>query len=573
MQKEKILERKGRKISLLGNEAIARGALEAGVDFVTQYPGTPSSEVGDTFFRLKEEIKKINPLFYFEYSTNEKVALEVAAGAVFCKSRALVSMKNFGLNVASDFFFPISQIRIPGQLVILVADDPSCWSSAQSEQDTRHLIFGAKIPMLEPSFLQESKDFVIFAFQISEKFQIPVVIRHTTRVAHQSGPVVLGEIKRPKEKKFKFKKDPKRFVTTPPRVLEMKVDLIKRMEKIREVSEKSSLNKIFNQSPKSKFGIITSGVGFCYTMEALKNLNLKIPVLKLGFVFPLPKKKIKKFLENKRQILIVEEGDPFLEEKIKEIAFEAKWKGEIFGKESSFEGGRIWKERKTILPSVGEIKSEYVEEAILKILNKKSIYKKHLKEFLEIKVPKRVPLLCTNPPCPYWAIVGAIKKVLNPEEVIFGGEIGCYMLFSHKIISLQDYLFCMGSDIGIADGISKRSNQKIVAFVGDSSFFHASIPQLINSSFNESSPLIIILENQTTAMTGHQPQPGSKIKIEEIVKACKIKHLKVIDQVKNPKELEETIREFIKLKGPKVIVARHICALLEKKLKNRNEKR
>ncbi len=564
---DKILEKKGRKVNLLGNEAIVRGALEAGVDFVAQYPGTPSSDVGDTFFRLKEEIKKkIKSYFHYEYSTNEKVALEAAAGAAFSGARALAAMKNFGLNVASDFFFPVAQIKLPGQLVIFVADDPSCWSSAQSEQDTRHEIFAAKIPMLEPSVPQESKDFVIFAFNLSEKFQIPVVIRHTTRISHQSGPVLLGEIKKVKKPRFFFKKDPQRFVTMPPRVLAMKVDLIKRREKIREISEKSPLNKVFNENKKSKFGIITSGVGFLYSMEALQSLNLKIPVLKLGLVFPLPKKKIQKFLKGKNTILVVEEGDPFLEGKIKEIAFEANWKGKILGKEGSMGGGRIWKERKYLLPIAGELKPEYVVQAILKILGKKSKYKEHLEKFLKIKVPSRFPIMCTNPPCPYWSVVRAIKKVLDPKEIIFGGEIGCYMLFSHKSISLQDYLFCMGSDIGIAHGISKRTRQKIIAFVGDSSFFHAAIPQLINTVVNESSPLIIIMENQTTAMTGHQPHPGQKIKIENVVKACGIKNVKVIDEVKEEKKLEKTLKEFIKLKGPKVIVARHMCALLAKRL-------
>ena len=564
---EKVLEKAGKKINLLGNEAIVRGALEAGVDFVAQYPGTPSSDVGDTFFRIKEKVSRINLNFHYEYSTNEKVALEAAAGAAFSGAKALASFKNFGLNVASDFFFPLAQIRLPGQLVIFIADDPSCWSSAQSEQDTRHQIFAARLPMLEPSVPQESKDFIIFAFELSKKFQIPIVIRHTTRISHQSGPVLFGKIFKKSKKKFEFKKDPERFVTMPPRVLRMKIDLIKRREEIRKISEKSPLNKVFNKEKKSKMGIITSGVGFLYTMETLQNLNLKVPVLKLGFVFPLPRKKLQNFLKGKNRILIVEEGDPFLEWKIKELAFEMKWKGKIFGKEGSMEGGRIWKERKSILPAAGELKPEYVEEAILKILGKKSKYKNHLRKFLEIKVPVRFPIMCTKPVCPYWSVVKAIKKVLPEKEIIFGGEIGCYMVFAHKAINLQDYLFCMGSDIGIAHGITKATNQKVLAFVGDSSFFHAAIPQLINTVVNESSPLIVIMENQTTAMTGHQPHPGQKIKIEEIVKACGVKNVKVIDEVENQKEFENTLKEFIKLKGPKVIVARRMCALLAKKLK------
>jgi indolepyruvate ferredoxin oxidoreductase alpha subunit len=565
----KILGKEGEKVNLLGNEAIVRGAIEAGVEFVSQYPGTPSSDVGDSFYKLKNEILKFNPNFYFEYSVNEKVALEAAAGAAFSGVKSLASFKNFGLNVASDFFFPLSQIRLPGQLVIFIADDPSCWSSAQSEQDTRHQIFASNLPLLEPSEPQEAKDFVIFAFELSKKFKIPVVVRHTTRASHQSAPVKLGKISNIKSQTPKFKKNPSRFVTMPPRVLKMKIDLIKRREEIRKISEKSPLNKILNRNQKAKSGIITSGVGFLYSTEAVSNINLKIPILKLGFVFPLPKNKIKEFLKGKREILIVEEGDPFLEGKIKELAFEIRWKGKIYGKEKSTEGGRIWKERKSFLPIAGELKPEYVKEALFKILKRKSKYKIHLNKFLKVKIPQRAPLLCTNPPCPYWSVVRAIKNVLNEKEIIFGGEIGCYMLFSHKFIGLQDYLFCMGSDIGIAHGISKKTKQKVIAFVGDSSFFHAAMPQLLNTSFNKSSPLVIIMDNQTTAMTGHQPRPDSEIKIEQVAKAFRIKNVKAIDQVENQKEFEKTLKEFINLEGPKVIVARHMCALLAKKLKKK----
>ncbi len=571
---EEILSfRPKKKIILLGNEAVVRGALEAGVDFVSTYPGTPASEIGNSFYLLKEKIKKINPNFHFEFSVNEKVAIESAAGASFSGATCLVAFKNFGLNVASDFFFPLAQIRLPGSLVILVADDPSCWSSAQSEQDTRHEIFAARLPLLEPSEPQESKEFTLFAFDISKKFQIPVVIRHTTRASHQSMPVRAGRIPKKRKEKFKFKKDPSKFITMPPRVLEMKLELIKRREEMRKISEKSSLNKIFNQNPKSKVGIITSGIGFCYVMESLNYLKLKIPVLKLGLVFPLPKNKIKKFLKDKEKILVVEEGDPFLEQKVKEVAFEAKFKGEIFGKEGSMEGGRIWKKRKAILPVAGELKPEYVLGAISKI-SKKNLnidFEDHLKKFEKVPLPKRRPIFCTplavpgKPPCPYWAVFSAIKKATKGKEVIFGGEIGCYMMAGHPVVNLQDYLFCMGSSTGLGHGISKTSKQKVIAFVGDSSFFHAGIPALINTVFNKSNPLIIIFNNQTTAMTGHQPHPGSVgIEIEKIVRACGVKHVKTIDQVKDQKEFENTLREFLKKKETAVIIASHPCIFVQK---------
>jgi indolepyruvate ferredoxin oxidoreductase alpha subunit len=563
----------GKKIILLGNEAVCRGAIESGVDFVSHYPGTPSSEIGNTFWQIKEELKKLNPNFHFEFSTNEKVAMEAAAGAALSGFKSLVAMKHFGLNVASDFLCTLMYSGIEGSMVIFVADDPSCWSSAQSEQNTRFYSLMAHIPTLEPSNPQEFKDFTKFAFELSEKFKIPVMIRSTTRASHQSGPVILGKLEVGSSKlEGRFVKDPRRFSTMAPRVLEMKRELFEKIEKVKREAERSNLNKIIYGNSKGKFGILTSGVSFLYVMEALKKLNLRLPVLKLGFIYPLPERKILKFLKNLKRVLVVEELEPFLEREIAILAKKENLKVEIFGKGEKIEGGRIWKERKAILPQIGELKPEYVEIAISKVLNKKPPfnYQLHLKKFEKIKIPARPPILC--PGCPYWWVINAIKKVVDPQKVIFGGEIGCYMLFSHKIINLQDYLYCMGSSTSVAHGISKMTKQKIICFVGDSSFFHAGIPALINTVFNQSNPLIIIMHNRTTAMTGHQPHPGvgdgKAINIEDIVKACGIKNVKVIDQVENQKEFEEALKEFLEKDEVSVIIARHICALLEKKKKS-----
>jgi len=565
----------GKKIILLGNEAVCRGAIESGVDFVSTYPGTPASEIGNTFWQIKEEIKKINPNFHFEFSTNEKVAMEAAAGAAISGFKSLVAMKNFGLNVASDFLCTLMYSGIEGSMVIFVADDPSCWSSAQSEQNTRFYSLMAHIPTLEPSTPQEFKDFTNFAFELSQKFKIPVMIRSTTRASHQSGPVILGKFEVGSSKlEGKFVKDPRRFSTMAPRVLEMKKELFEKVEEIKREGEKSSLNKIIygGRTSIDKVGIVTSGVSFLYVMEALKKMNLKLPVLKLGFVYPLPERKILKFLRNLRRVLVVEELEPYLEKEMAILAKRDNLKVEILGKGEKIEGGRIWKERKAILPQVGELKPEYVEIAISKILNKKPSfnYQLHLRKFEKIKIPARPPILC--PGCPYWWVINAIKKVVDPQKVIFGGEIGCYMLFSHKVINLQDYLYCMGSSTSVAHGISKMTKQKVICFVGDSSFFHAGIPALINTVFNQSNPLIIIMENRTTAMTGHQPHPGvgdgKAINIEDVVRACGIKNVKVIDQVENQKEFEEAVKEFLEKDEVSVIIARHTCALLEKKKKS-----
>jgi len=539
-----VLEKQSKKVMLLGNEAVVRGALEAGVQFVSTYPGTPASEIGDVFSKIAKKAG-----VYFEYSTNEKVALEAGAGASFCGLRSLVAMKNFGLNVASDFLIPLCHSGIKGGMVILVADDPNCWSSAQSEQNTRGYSYLAHIPTLEPSDPQECKDFTKLAFKISEEFKIPVLVRTTTRVAHQSMPVKLGRMEITRSGLVKFVRNPERFVTMPPRVLEMKKELLKKIEEIRKFSEKSEINRIYNQQStinNQQLAIITSGVSYLYVMEALKEIEINLPVLKLGFFYPLPEKRIKKFIKNLKKVLIVEELEPYLEREVERLTKDVNPNLEIYGK--------------NLLPEVGELRPEYVIEAISQLVRKKPKFdfKKHSERFKKIKTIKHIPRLC--PGCPYWLVFSAVKKAVNSEKVIFGGEIGCYMLAGLPPHEIQDYLYCMGSSVGIAHGIKKASkgNQKLITFVGDSSFFHAGIPALINTVFNKSNPLIIIMDNSTTAMTGQQPHPGRVIKIEDIVSACGVKNLKVIDPV-NQKEMVDTIKNFFNKKEVSVIIARRPC--------------
>ena len=546
MQKE-ILKKKGEKVVLLGNEAIIRGALEAGVQFVTTYPGTPASEIGDIFYKIQDIRYKIQDL-YFEFSVNEKVALEAAAGASFCGLRTLVAMKNFGLNVASDFLYPLVYSGIKGGMVIVVADDPSCWSSAQSEDNSRGHVLKAHIPTLEPSTPQECKDFTKLAFNLSERFKIPVMIRETTRVALQSGIVSLAEIKK-QNKKAKFLKNPRQFVTMPPRVLEMHQELLEKIEKIKDFSEKSKLNQAtsYKLQATREVGLITSGACYLYAKEALKELNLELPLLKLGFFYPLAEEKIKKFIKNLSAVLIVEEFEPHLEREVERLAKNINPKLKINGK--------------NILSEVGELKPEDVISAVSKLTGKKLKFEKHKNQFQKINLPKRRPQFC--PGCSYHLIFSIIKRVA-PQNTIFGGEIGCYMLAHYPPHEMQDYLYCMGSDISIAHGIEKASKQKVIAFVGDSSFFHSSIPALINTTFNKSNPLIIIMENSTTAMTGHQPHPGAcGIEIEAIVKACGIKNVKTIDPAK-VKEFENTVKEFLEKSEASVIIAKHPCIFVDK---------
>ncbi|MDI6591971.1 MAG: thiamine pyrophosphate-dependent enzyme [Patescibacteria group bacterium] len=541
---EILLNKPGQKIILLGNEAIVRGAIESGVNFVSTYPGTPASEIGDTFYKIQNSKFKIQNL-YFEYSTNEKVALEAGIGASFSGLKTLVAMKDFGINVCLDALGPFLYTGTKGATVIVITDDPSCHSSAQWEEGTRAISYLTHIPTLEPSDPQECKDFTKLAFQISEKFKIPVMIRTTTRVSHQRMPVKLEKLPKKGAKLLKgeFRKEPKRFITLPPRVLEMKKELLEKIEKIQEFSNQLTTYNL-QLTTKEKSGIITSGISYLYVMEALKELSLSLPVLKLGFFYPLPEKKIENFIKKLKKVLVVEELEPYLEKEIDRLAKISNPKLKIFGK--------------NLIPEVGELRPEIVISAIAKFTNSK--FKIQNSKF-KIQIPKRFPQLC--PGCPYWLVFSAVKKAVDPKKVIFGGDIGCYMLFGLPPIKIQDYLSCMGSSIGIAHGIKKTTDQKLIAFIGDSTFFHAGIPALINTVYNQSNPLIIILNNQTTAMTGHQPHPGVPkdnlaVKIEEIVKGCGVKNLKVIDPI-DQKEFVNTIKEFLNKKEVSVIIARHPC--------------
>lgn len=538
----------GKKVILLGNDAIVRGALESGVGFASAYPGTPASEIGDTFSEIAKQAG-----IYFEYSTNEKVALEAAGGATFCGVNSLVSFKHYGLNVASDSLMPLAYVKA-SNLVVVTSDDPNCWSSTQSEQDSRWYAKLAHIPMLEPSDPQECKDFVKLAFQISKKFELPVLVRTTTRVNHARGIVKLGKIVRGKTT-GEFIKNQKRFNTFLPNILKLHEDLLKKIEQIKQLNEKLEINFIFNEKIQSNFGIITSGVSFNYVVDALDALKVKAPVLKLGFIYPFPEKKIKNFIKNFDSVLVVEELDDFIEEKIVALSKDVNPKIKIFGK--------------NILPKIGEFNEEIVAAAISKITGKKLEIdlEKYLKKYENIKIARRFPLMC--PGCPHRAVFYAVKKVAS--DAVFAGDIGCYMLGTYPPLETQDFRISMGAGEGVSHGIKKVSKQKTIAFIGDSTFFHAGIPALINMVYNKSNPLIIVFDNRITAMTGHQPHPGmgmtgmgektKEISIEEIAKACGIENVKLVDSF-NLNEMMKTIKEFLDKDGPSLIVAKRECYLL-----------
>ena len=540
----------------LGNEAIIRGALESGVQFVSTYPGTPASEIGNNFFALQKELKD-DPKFLFEFSTNEKTAMEAAIGANFSGLKTLVAMKNFGLNVALEPLLPLAYTGTRAPMVIFVADDPGCHSSAQSEENTRPFSVLGHLPMLEPSDAQECKDFTIEAFAISEKFGTPVIVRITTRTAHQRALVALGELAPDRKVNLKgeFIKDKRKYVTMMPRLHGMKKEMLAREEKLAQYFEKSKLNRVEGviKGKNQPLGIITSGIAYLHAQEAMEELGVGLPVLKLGMFHPLPEKKIRDFIKGLKKVLVLEEMEPYLEKRIQRLAKDANCKLEIRGVD--------WR------PQVGEMKPEIAAEMIAKFTGKKYTLPKFAPKF---ELPNRPPQLC--PGCPYWLAFAAVKKAVDANKVVFGGDIGCYMIGALPPHELYDYMFCMGSSIGIAHGIKKAAaDQKVIAFIGDATFFHSGIEGLLNAVYNGSNPLIIIMNNDITAMTGHQPHPDSvgavhPIPIENMVLACGVKpeNMKIIDQGQS-EEFIAAVREFVDKPEVSVIIARRPCKFVEKK--------
>lgn len=523
---------------LLGDEAIVQGALEAGVDFVSGYPGCPSAEIGEEFLNIGGEYG-----VYAEWSVNEKVALESAIGASFSGLKSLVNMKSFGLNVCADSLLPLAYTGTKGSMVIVVADDPSNHSSAQSEQDSRIYSFLSHIPMLEPSDPQECMEFTKLAFEISEKFKMPVILRITTRVAHQRMPVEMNNVKERERRVGEFIKNPDQFSTLMPKTLKMKKELLDKIQKIKLFSEKSSANSLFVK--KGKIGIICSGVSYLYVKEALEILKIDLPILKLGFFYPLPENKISVFIKGLKKVLVFEEIEGLLEEQIKILSKDVNFKIEILGR--------------SVLSEIGEMSVEKACLLLSKATGKKfSPPKENLPD-----LPKRTAKLCEG--CPYWFIFPTIKKVA--PDAIFGGDIGCNMIAGFNPHNMQDYLLSMGASLGLSHGVKKSTKQKVISIIGDGTFFHSGISGLINSVYNKSNQLIIVLDNRITAMTGHQKNPGENLEIEKIANACGVKYVKVLDPI-NQKDLEEAIKDFLSKDETAMIICRRVCALLEKRQKN-----
>ena len=550
--KEILIGKEGRKLFLLGNEAAVRGALEGGVSVVSTYPGTPSSEIGNVFYKIAREAG-----VYFEFSSNEKVALEVSAAAAAAGLRSFVFMKHVGLNVAADSFMSAAYTGVRGGMIVLSADDPSMHSS-QNEQDNRIMARLAGIPLLEPSNPQEVKDLMKFGFDLSEQFKIPVLIRTTTRISHMRGVVNLGTVIQGKEKGY-FKKDPSQFIVTPAYVVKMRKELIEKLQQIEKKSESSPLNKIIDKGG-NEIGIITSGSAFNYVMDVVSENNLKVKILKLTFSYPFPEKLVLDFINSVDNILVAEEVEPVMEKEVLAIIGKYNIKKKVYGK---LDG---------TLPRIYEYNPDIVSIGMEKIVEKALIKRKKLST--KLPLPLRSSILC--PGCPhratYFALKKAIKKLkLKEEEIIYSTDIGCYALGLEPPYNMGDYCISMGSSLGIGCGFSKATNQKVISFIGDSTFFHAGIPPLINAVHNKDKILLVVMDNRITGMTGGQTNPGipldgmgnpaPEVSIEKIALGVGAGLVKTIDPV-DLKETEEVFMEALQFEGVAVVITKHPCAMI-----------
>ena len=514
---------------MLGNEAVARGAFEAGVKVVSSYPGTPSTEI-------TEAVALSYPSISAEWAVNEKVGLEVAIGASIAGGRAMSCMKHVGMNVAADPLFTVSYTGVNGGLVIVVADDPGMHSS-QNEQDSRNYALAAKMPMLEPSDSQECKDYICKAFEISERFDTPVIVRLTTRIAHGRTPVNESE---PLPVRLKpYIKSINKYVMMPGMAIKRHPVVEARMKGI---SENSADELLITEIIKSaKLGVITSGITYQYVMEALPEAS----VLKLGVVWPLNKDVIKGFASKMERVVILEELDPFLETQIKAMGIHCEGKS-LF----SLTGEYSVPEIRSVLSNVGDpVKG--IEVSGLDT------------------APGRPPVMCAG--CSHKGIFMALSRL----KATVTGDIGCYTLGALSPYDSMDACVCMGASVGMAHGFDKATDHALsantVAVIGDSTFLHSGITSLINSVYNKSNSTIIILDNSITGMTGHQQNPGtgidiygspaSSVNLPALCEAVGVKSIRIVD----PADIDVTqavISDEMSRDGVSVIIAVRPCALI-----------
>lgn len=560
MPHKEVLAGPGKKVVMLGNVALARGALEYGISYASAYPGTPSTEITEA---LSYAMKKLGGP-HVEWSANEKVALESALGAALAGVPALASMKHVGVNVAADPLFSSAYMGVNGALVIVSADDPNMWSS-QNEQDNRYYGLHAYIPVVEPAGAQEAKNAIIEAFRISEKFKHPVILRTTTRTSHTRVPVYTGPIDPEKlKRKGFFEKNPKRYTLVPAHARRLREQLVDKWWKIRDYFTVSDLNSVSGPEDADTL-IIGVGIGYRYALELIKRHGLygKTRIVKLQTPVPLPEKLLLSESEARDKILVVEEGEPVVETLLKAVLQESGLNVRVHGKSNG------------LIPLTGELTLAKLENAIVKLFNVKPVIAYEERPRPDINLPPRPPSLC--PGCPYRSVFYALRKAAGRARVkpIYSGDIGCYSLGVNPPFEMQDTIVEMGGSVGLANGLAKVQDNLVVAIIGDSTFFHAGLPGIANALYNGTPFLLVVLDNRTTAMTGHQPHPGVGVKadgtpgleisIPRVLRGLGIEYVKVVDSF-NVKEAEEEFLSAINYvrnqRKPAAIVARGACILV-----------
>ena len=535
----------GMKRLLSGNEALALGAYHAGVKVAAAYPGTPSTEILEAIARFDD--------VYAEWSTNEKVAMEVVLGASYTGLRALASMKQVGLNVASDPFLAAATTGVDGGLVVISADDPGAHSS-QGEQDNRHYARLAKVPMLEPSDSQEAYDFMAHAFDLSEQFDTPVMVRTTTRISHSKTVVDVKRSRTLPARQPEFKYNAAKYVMLPAHARIRHPLMEERLVKLTEYAETCPLNQVVWNG--RELGVVTSGIAYQYAREVFP----KASFLKLGMTYPLPRNLLRHFASQVKRLLVVEELDPFLQENMQAMGIE------VMGKQ--------------FIPRVGELNPDIIYEAGQKAGLLPDSPRRKIETGVEL--PRRPPLLC--PGCPHTGIFFVLSsigqraklakakdKTLADSPLIITGDIGCYTLGTYPPLLAMDTCACMGASIGEALGMEKASvGKKVVAVIGDSTFLHSGITGLVDGVYNNSQITLVILDNGTTAMTGHQEHPGTgisaqgketrKVELEHLIRGIGVSDVSVVDAF-NIKELRSSIRSALEKPKLSVVIVRGACAV------------
>lgn len=533
---------------LLGNEAIARGALEAGIGVAAAYPGTPSSEIVGSLYEVASDVG-----IYVEWSTNEKVAFELCWAAALSGVRALTAMKHVGLNVASDALMSSAYTGVREGFVVVSADDPSLWSS-QNEQDNRLYGLISYIPVFEPENPGEAKELTKFLFDFSSQMAHPVILRTTTRLSHVRGPVNLGPI--PKSKIVgEFKPEPG-YALLPSNSRVRRLELLRKWESIERELVKLPFNKVYGDG---KTLIVAAGISHAYVSELVTKLGLadRVRILKLVSVYPVPKDLLLKAVDGVDKVVVIEELEPVVELQVRSVLSASKINVEVVGRE--------------LHERAYEVTFEKVESVLRRVFNLPSTPRKKDSEGGRVSIPPRPPLFCSG--CPYRPLFFELRRTINQARIktVFAGDIGCYSLAYYPPYRLQDTCVEMGGSIGLGNGFSKvLEDTVVVSVIGDSTFYHAGIPALVNAVYNEHPQIVMILDNMVTAMTGHQPSPSTRVDgryvpLENLVRGVGVELVSVVDPYDIGKVREEFLKavEYVKTsRKPAVLIFRRKCALV-----------